>query len=882
MAIQEFIDFLKQNGIEILRTSDIKLGSDSVLIQDKHKKETIYYSLSDNGLFGRAYNCRTDEHFKFSSNAIKKLEPEKRAQAMREQAIKQAEAEKIAKQAQELAIEAGHSYFNSLPIADKSEYFKRKGLNIPIGARQDSESVIIPFSQVKGDFKGYQEIHDNGAKIFMKMSDPKGCFFKIQGADNGYNLVCEGVATGQAIYEATGLSVYVAFNAGNLSKVSKALSDNEPLKKVIICADNDQWTALKPFEGYDKTLTGDNPLWSDWRESGKLYNTGYEKAKAAAIAVCGHVIMPKIQSDDNAKRSDFADLDREEVKTQIMDAIQAIEKHSEQLEDKGDLKFIDDTFTDEEIDRRRILIGDFGLPMRIMGINGDYRVFYSYNEKQLIELKQNDLSYSNLLRLGTANQWHDIIAPDPRTQMPVSSWVRIAQDRINQEAQRKGAFSYDGRVRGAGCWIDGENKVVNTGRNIIVNGEKHELHEARGKNIYVLSYSEFTPATDPLSNKEADDFRQLCKMCPWDKPISGDLLAGSIVIGQVCAIMKWRPIVWISGQKGTGKSTIIEKLLRPALGDISLNFTRGTTESSIREAMGYDARPIIYDEFEPNTSASESVMSLAKSSTGGGGWIGKRGQAKIEPRWSFFFSSTDTFAKDLSEESRQIILRLKQPVGVDRSQQYEGFLRKTREVFQNNFSGRLLTRTTQNIDALLKNTETFTKALNSVLKDSRSSDQVAPLLAGSFLLTSKKVLSHAEACEIVNRNDWGSYTTANEDPDHQRLLDKILSSFVGNPKDHRTIGELIREVLESNNAFSERVLRSYGIVAKNTGVCFANRHDNLKKILAKTQWEFSWASTLSDFEGAESTNVINFSDGIRSRSIQLPCKLILPDSPRFR
>jgi phage/plasmid primase-like uncharacterized protein len=58
--------------------------------------------------------------------------------------------------------------------------------------------------------------------------------------------VAEGFATGASIFEATGYAVAVAFDAGNLAAVTKALHKKHPDLRVIVCADDDYLTASNP------------------------------------------------------------------------------------------------------------------------------------------------------------------------------------------------------------------------------------------------------------------------------------------------------------------------------------------------------------------------------------------------------------------------------------------------------------------------------------------------------------------------------------------------------------------------------------------------------------------------------------------------------------
>jgi hypothetical protein len=138
-------------------------------------------------------------------------------------------------------------------------------------------------------------------------TDKKGLFggrrdklFALIGTLKGAEalLVCEGFATGASLYEATGLPVAVAFNAGNLLPVAKALRAKYRQLPMVVCADDDH---AQPV------------------------NVGLTKAIAAAKAVRGGLAAPSFTTD---RQTDFNDLflaeGPEPVKGIIMPALAAL------------------------------------------------------------------------------------------------------------------------------------------------------------------------------------------------------------------------------------------------------------------------------------------------------------------------------------------------------------------------------------------------------------------------------------------------------------------------------------------------------------------------------------------------------------------------------
>ena len=101
----------------------------------------------------------------------------------------------------------------------------------------------------------------------------------------GQILIAEGYATAASLHEATGLTVAVACDCVNLQPVGEALRKKYPAAMLILCADDDAWTAGNP---------------------------GAAKAKDAAQAVGGKIALPKFCGPRMEGQTDFNDLARAE------------------------------------------------------------------------------------------------------------------------------------------------------------------------------------------------------------------------------------------------------------------------------------------------------------------------------------------------------------------------------------------------------------------------------------------------------------------------------------------------------------------------------------------------------------------------------------------
>lgn len=179
------------------------------------------------------------------------------------------------------------------PAPADHPYLARKGVQAH-GLRIYRGALVVPTRDATGALHGLQFIGASGTKRFLKGARVQGlyCLIGEQGDDAGgdpsgvgRDVVCvvEGFATGASVHEATGHTVAVAFRAGNLAAVARAIRERHPQAAIVLCADDDRDTPGNP---------------------------GLTHARQAALAVGGLVAIPDFGPDRPAGASDFNDLHR--------------------------------------------------------------------------------------------------------------------------------------------------------------------------------------------------------------------------------------------------------------------------------------------------------------------------------------------------------------------------------------------------------------------------------------------------------------------------------------------------------------------------------------------------------------------------------------------
>lgn len=344
--IAKFIDELHKSGY----APDDKIIADDKrrrIKVNKERKADLGYQLKIESDFAVGWfrHFRDGETIKFYARSGETLTAQEReAQQARIKAEREARDAQRAKEVELVADKAQRLWAQYGVVSPENSYIKRKNID-PIGAKGVRDLIVVPV-YADGRLYSLQYINEAGEKRFLAGGRLEGGYASILFKNDSYDriIITEGWATGVSIRMATGLPVIVAFNAGNLKRVSKYIRGKFPDSEIIIAADNDQFTAAREHRDNlpkeYKTTAGDAEEWREWREKGWLYNTGVDKGREAALAVSGKIATPDFDKLES-KPTDFNDLHvldgLEAVKENILTGATTVERKTENpAQDGGD------------------------------------------------------------------------------------------------------------------------------------------------------------------------------------------------------------------------------------------------------------------------------------------------------------------------------------------------------------------------------------------------------------------------------------------------------------------------------------------------------------------------------------------------------------------
>jgi hypothetical protein len=537
--------------------------------------------------------------------------------------------------------------------------------------------------------------------------------------------------------------------------------------------------------------------------------------------------------------------------------------------------------------------------------------FYLNCLGELRALTSRDHSKLNLVGLFSPEHefleaWHPRVNRDGQ---PTGDFAaeKVAKDLMHACAQ-VGVWSPDTRVRGRGAWLgrDGD-LILHLGDTLYVRG-RYEPCGMRDEIVYPVLRARPHPAEEREPggvDGAAMELRTLLGSWSWARPkLDPMLLLGWIGAAMVGGALPWRPAVWITGDKGTGKSTL-QDVLRGLFGDgEGIYSLADATEAAIRQRMKSDALPVAFDEAEAEEDNSRlaAVVKLARIAASGGtimrGGADHEG-AEFHVRFCTLYSSILHPPMSAQDRSRIAFLHLRNLPPGAMIRLDPGHLAR--------LGRRLLRRIADRWPALTQGDAPILQQWQAELMarglDYRGAAQFGTLLACADVL----LHDHPPDGETLRRVAESVVHATDEDrtdelADWQRCIQHLVSSLAQakwSGGEQRTIGTLIaiaagRPVMADNQVATrgereeaQAVLASYGLRVHpdidGPDLAVANDHRNLAHLFETSHWRARsgasgvWRQALLRAPGARpSSSAVRFR-GPQARAVLVPLCHVLGD-----
>lgn len=531
------------------------------------------------------------------------------------------------------------------------------------------------------------------------------------------------------------------------------------------------------------------------------------------------------------------------------------------------------------------------LPFRLLGVDGDQFFYMPDRGQQVVSLTAAGHTKNNLMRLAVLNAWEDEYGQG--SELTGKGWDQ-AVNALIQRSQSLPKFDPQ-RIRGRGCWVDGEDVVFHAGDRLVVNGQSRPIPQFNSaiRAIYEGALEIPVDSGDGADNRTAARLIELCEMLNWERPLYGKLLAGWLAIAPICGALVWRPHLWLTGPSGSGKSWSVANIISPIVGDSAIHVQGATTEAGLRQKIGCDALPVVFDEAESEDKRGqqrlEGVLELARQASSESKARITKGSASggaidYMVRSCFLFASIGVAAVKKADVSRVTVLQLRKNTGPGSQAHFELIKALWLDTIQRKgYPEQIRARSLANAKTLRANAETFSAVAVEFTGDKRSADQVGTLLAGAFSLTSTRRATEEFAKEWMAKQDWTGFKSEEIDNDENQCLAHLFAASIRYEIEGRGVTRSISEAVQmlDGPAITEDAMRAkgetrealkrHGILVKDGRASIANRHPALERIFADTPWAGAkWRQQLERVPGHEKHEVLNFGLNIRQRAVSVP------------
>lgn len=553
-------------------------------------------------------------------------------------------------------------------------------------------------------------------------------------------------------------------------------------------------------------------------------------------------------------------------------------------------------------------------PVTPLGVEGD--LFYFLDALgQLTGIRSKDMSRLRINGLfGDRNEllqelWPRLGKFDKQTgQYRILGWDQSdAAEGLTRAAARKGVWHVVERVRGPGGWRgpDGELiwhcgdviqvvKPIGAGRDGLAGGVASGAQTMAEYNpgqigfyVYPAGPARPKPAEQPADTSCGHEVVSLFESWSWSRPdIDPVLLAGGVAAMMLGGALHWRPVLWVTGGRNTGKSTVHE-IVKALLGDALIR-AGDTTAAGIYQKTGHASLPVAVDELESDRDnrKQQALITLARNAATGAlvlrGGAEHHG-AEFRAQSVFLFSSILIPPLSPQDRSRMAILQLgklrDKPAALPRSGALGVLGRQLR---------RRLTQGWCRFDETL---QAYREMLAAAGHDVRGQDVFGTLLACHDLLVAD-ALPCVETLELWSERLAAAVLREIEDQEEeevrvlQHLLTSIADIYRGGAR--VTIGELVERTVAGGDGFESALgdLQTYGLTIKRANevavlrearvnplahyLCVATSHQGLAKLYQDTAWAGGvWTQALRRLEGARAGTAMRFR-GVASKVTLVP------------
>jgi len=665
-------------------------------------------------------------------------------------------------------------YYGLIANSPIHDYLKNKKISSNFHARIDKYNVlIVPAWNSDGLLVGAQRIFlDPETNKFEKRYtygiEKQGSFCPFGDVRNAeFVYICEGFATAASVYmgfkNQKNVAVVSVWDTSNLLAGAQAVRRMNPNSYLIFAADKD---------------INSDPKW---------HNIGERKAKYASNKLSNSIVRTVKFNGTNDKWSDYNDLHQFEGLDKVIAQLHADESEFVEI-----------------------------IPL---GFDDDKYYYFSSSKKQILKYSSSDHNPTKMTLDAPAKYWGDRYGyvKNKEGENTLNPNWKVVIEKLGVESSKCGMFNHS-KIRGIGAWEHKKDILVNIGDKLYYKNELFPLFNngIDSEFFYQSGESIAVDFSRPLGNSDMLKFVEAFQMLKYKNPSDYIIALGWIFSAQIFAALPWRPHIWFTGPRGSGKSTVLNYINDAIFSSL---LTQDSTASGIRQEIKNDAICVVSDEAEPNTEKDRAklneVLLLARQSSTRSNSRTLRGSASgksvsYNTNTCFCMGSIQLSSMGGADTSRFFVIEMEHL----KNQTHEEFVRIENSMAEiKDLSSGLFVRAVNMYQNHITNIELAKKVIKEKRIEARQADQLAPIIAGYWAFFSVDLMDEQFVLNTIKELDFehSVYAEANEINDSEKCLDDIFGLQI--PGRAITVGQMVsRYPYETNGAAKDEYDNMLGLI----------------------------------------------------------------------
>jgi hypothetical protein len=465
-------------------------------------------------------------------------------------------------------------------------------------------------------------------------------------------------------------------------------------------------------------------------------------------------------------------LDVRDIKKEGGDIVEALQKKTpEELSDyilgcTGKKEIPDGNISDANDDIKPPKTDPSDIPFRVLGCADDGFSYFVDCSGDLVKYKSSTFTKGQLLVLAPLPWW------DREFGMRHGiNW----DDAIDFLIRASQGIRFDpAMIRGVGAWSEDDGRICfNTGTKIYGDAEKKRLYMKR---------TEYDPGLgiDPADFSVRREMFDSARLMSFENTADCARVLAWAVLAPFGGALPWRPAGFITGESGSGKSTVIDLIVK------KLSFSEicsgmSTTPAGILQRGKYKSTGVIIDEAGDDSEKSlknrTEIFEIMRQSTGKDapkGWKGTADGAGIdyELYQMFLFAAINPVINNKADENRMFYVTMIKP-----ADKWAPIRDRIKNAFTDDKCQAVRSWTWINIKKIIDGAENIVEEIEETGSKSHRDAYIDALLFSAFFLCFQNGIPEQDKLHRFFESVYSRQITE-DDNDAEEFLDRLLDEQV--------------------------------------------------------------------------------------------------------